>query len=307
MKITKNFIRSSDRQEIYYEVYEADSPKAHVHILHGMAEHIGRYEEFARYLAGKGFIVSGHDHRGHGRTAERNNGTQGFFSDEDGFDKVVEDARKVIKAVQAQIGDYPLILFGHSMGSFVARRYIQLYSDEISRCVLSGTGGDPGAAGKFGTAFAKMNGKINGKDTPSKTLGTLTFGSFAKEFKDEGSAFAWLTRDSSEVAKYEADPMCGFVSTNQFFVDLFSGMALISKMSEVNKIRKNLPVLLISGADDPVGDKGKGVFAAAKQFKKAGMTDVAVYLAEGGRHELLKEIDKQLHYKTLSEWISAYD
>lgn len=306
MKITKNFIRASDKHELYYEIYEPENPKAHVHIIHGMAEHIGRYEEFARFLAGNGFAVSGHDQRGHGRTAQRN-GVQGFFAEQDGFNRVVEDVEEVLGKVQPQIGELPLTVFGHSMGSFVARRYIQLYSSKISRVVLSGTGGDPGTAGKAGLLYALAAAKFSGKDSISTTLGKLTFGSFIKPFKDEGSLFAWLSRDKEAVEKYEADPMSGQPSTNQFYVDLFHGLSLIHKKSEVEKIRKDLPVLLVSGSKDPVGDNGKGLFSTAKQFQEAGMTNVKLYLAEEGRHELLHETNKQQHFDTILEWMKKND
>ncbi|CEG22516.1 Phospholipase YtpA [Planococcus massiliensis] len=306
LKITKNFIRASDRVEIYYEIYEPENPVAHVHIIHGMAEHFGRYEEFARFLANHGFVVSGHDQRGHGQTARRN-GTQGFFADFDGFNRIVEDAGEVVKGVQSQIGELPFILFGHSMGSFVARRYIQLHSDEIAKAVISGTGGDPGVAGKAGLLYALAAAKFSGKEAVSPTLGKLTFGSFIKPFKDEGSLFAWLSRDKEAVEKYENDPMSGQPSTNQFYVDLFHGLSMIHKKAEIDKIRKDLPMLLISGAEDPVGDSGKGVFAAAKQYQEAGMTNVKLYLAEGGRHELLHETNKQQHFDTLVEWMGNND
>ncbi|MGK7378368.1 lysophospholipase [Planococcus sp. 1R117A] len=302
----KDFIRASDGHEVYCELYEPKAPIAHVHIIHGMAEHIARYEEFSRFLASNGFAVSGHDQRGHGKTAERN-GTQGFFGEDKGFDRVVDDVQEVIEAVQSKIGKLPLILFGHSMGSFVARRYMQLHGDSISRVVLSGSGGNPGAAGKAGLVTALMASKRKGKNEPSALLGKLTFGSFMKQFKGEKSAFAWLSRDVSEVAKYEADPMCGFPTTNQFYVDLFTGLDLIHKKGEVAKIRKDLPVLLISGSNDPVGGNGQGIFKAAKQYEDAGMTDIKVYLAEGARHELLHEIDKDQHFETILEWMLAYD
>ncbi|MFD1030936.1 alpha/beta fold hydrolase [Metaplanococcus flavidus] len=306
MKITKNFIKASDNKEIYYEVYLPEEPKAHVHIIHGMAEHIARYEEFIRYLTSCGFAVSGHDQRGHGRTAERN-GVQGFFAEHNGFNRVVHDAREVIEAVQDQIGELPFILFGHSMGSFIGRRYIQLFSEDVSRAVLSGTGGDPGIAGRMGILFAKGNGKLNGKDEKSKALGSLVFGPFIKDFKEEGSAFAWLSSDASEVAKYERDPMCGFVSTNQFFADLFRGMLLINKKEEISKIRKDLPILLISGSEDPVGHKGKDLFAAAQKYKKAGIQEVQIFLGEGARHELLHEVEKKRYFKVMADWMSGHD
>lgn len=306
MKITKNFIRAADKHEVYYEIYEPEQPHTHVHIVHGMAEHIGRYEEFARFLAGKGYVVSGHDQRGHGRTAERN-GVQGFFAEQDGFSRVVEDMERVIENVRAQVDKVPLIIFGHSMGSFVVRRYIQLHSESIKKVVLSGTGGNPGAAGKAGLLLAMALGKTAGKDVPSPFLGKLTFGGFAKQFKEEKSPFAWLSRDASEVALYEADPMSGFVSTNQFYLDLFTGLALIHKNTEVAKIRKDLPMLLISGSNDPVGGNGKDIFKVAEQYKAAGLEKVSVYLAEEARHELLHEIDRDMHFTVIADWMSADD
>ncbi|HSJ38453.1 MAG TPA: alpha/beta fold hydrolase [Planococcus sp. (in: firmicutes)] len=306
MKITKNFIKASDRHEIYYEVYEPENPTAHIHIIHGMAEHIARYEEFIRYLTTRGFAVSGHDQRGHGRTAKRN-GVEGFLADENGFDRVVEDVGQVIAEVQQQIGELPVVLFGHSMGSFVGRRYIQLYSDSVARALFSGTGENPGAAGQAGILLAKSNGKVNGKTVKSQAISSLVFGPFNKGFKEEGSAFAWLSSDASEVAKYEADPMCGFVSTNQFFADLFSGMLLINKKSEIKKIRKDLPILLIGGAEDPVGHKGKDLFSAAWQYQEAGIQDVTVYLGEGARHELLHEVDKERYFTVMGDWMAADD
>lgn len=306
MKITKNFTKASDGHEIYYEVYEPENPTAHIHIIHGMAEHFARYEEFIGYLTSRGLTVSGHDQRGHGRTSERN-GVEGFLAEENGFDRVVKDVREVIKEVQQQIGELPLVLFGHSMGSFVGRRYIQLYSDSVKRALFSGTGEDPGVAGKAGIQLAKTNGKVNGRTAKSPTLSSLVFGPFNKDFVEEGSEFAWLSSDSSEVAKYEADPLCGFVVTNQFFADLFSGMLLINKKSEVDKIKKNLPILLISGSEDPVGHKGKDLFSAARQYKEAGIQDVTVYLGEGARHELLHEVDKERYFSVMGDWMATDD
>ena len=306
MKINKSFVEMSDGHEVYCEMVCPPSPIGHVHVIHGMAEHIGRYEEFTLFLAAKGFAVSGHDQRGHGKTAQRS-GTIGFFAEEGGFDRVVEDAKEIIDHAKDRFGDLPLIVFGHSMGSFVARRYIQLYSDSIDSVVLSGSGGNPGLSGQAGRAFAVAAAKTQGQKAVSGPLGKMTFGSFNKAFKGEESAYAWLTRDKSEVAKYEEDPMCGAPSTNQFYVDLFTGLDLIHRKAEVAKIRKNLPLLLISGSADPVGGHGKGIFQAAEQYQKVGMSNVRVHLAEGARHELLKEIDKEVHYEIIAEWMLEND
>lgn len=306
MKITKNFMRTSDDFEIYYEVYIPENPIAHIHIIHGMAEHIARYEEFIRYLTDRGFAVSGHDQRGHGRTAERN-GVEGFFAERNGFDRVVEDVKEIITAAQKKTEKIPLVLFGHSMGSFVGRRFIQLYGEDVSRVVFSGTGGNPGIAGKLGILLATANGRMSGKDERSKMLGSIVFGPFIKDFKDEGSTFAWLSSDAEEVAKYDADPMSGFISTNQFYADLFKGMLLVNKKDEVSKIRKDLPVLLISGTEDPVGHKGKDLFGTADKYKKAGIHNIKVFLGEEGRHELLHETKKKIYFKVMADWMAGDD
>ncbi|ANU22941.1 alpha/beta hydrolase [Planococcus donghaensis] len=306
MQVTKNYMRVSDGHELYVECYEPTSPIGHVHIIHGMAEHIGRYKEFAEYLASRGFIVSAHDQRGHGKTVERN-GIQGYFADYNGFERVVEDAHSVIQEVQLATGELPLVLFGHSMGSFVTRRYIQLYSDTVHRVVLSATGGDPGVSGKLGKVIAAASAKMYGKQEQSEALGKLTFGSFNKPFEHEESAYAWLSRDKEMVTKYEADPLCGFESTNQFYQDLFSGITTVNNPEKVAHVRKDLPILLISGAVDPVGDNGKGVFEAAKQFSDAGVSLVKVYLVEGARHELLNELGRHDTYRVIGDWMCGND
>ncbi|AIY05817.1 alpha/beta fold family hydrolase [Planococcus sp. PAMC 21323] len=306
MKVTKDYMRASDGHELYYECYEPTNPLGHVHIIHGMAEHIERYKEFAEYLVSRGFIVSAHDQRGHGKTAQQN-GILGYFADDNGFEQVVEDLHSVIQKVQQKTEELPLVLFGHSMGSFVTRRYLQFHSDTVHRVVLSGTGGDPGVTGKLGKAVAIASAKIYGKQEPSEALGKLTFGNFNKSFEQEGSESAWLSRDKEMVARYEADPLCGFESTNQFYIDLFSGITTVNDPAEVARVRNDLPILLISGAMDPVGDNGKGVFNAAKQFTDAGVSKVKVYLAEDARHELLNEIGRHDYYDVIGDWVCGND
>lgn len=306
MQISHDYIRASDGHEIYCVQYVPENPIGHLHITHGMAEHIGRYDEFAQYMASRGFVVSAHDQRGHGKTAERN-GLLGYFADEDGFDRVVEDMDTVISEVQRATHALPLVVFGHSMGSFVTRRYIQLHSQKIRRAVLSGTGGDPGLTGKVGKVVARLSATLYGKQQPSEALGKLTFGNFNKPFASEGSASAWLTRDKEMVKKYEADPYCGFESTNQFYIDLFTGLAVINNLKEIAKIRKDFQILLISGSLDPVGDNGKGVFRSAQAFTDAGIENVKVYLVEEGRHELLNEIGRHDYFAVIGDWMCGND
>lgn len=305
MEMSSSFVRVSDGHELFCSVHSAENPKGHVHIIHGMAEHSGRYKDFMQALNEQGFTVSIHDQRGHGKTAEHN-GAIGYFADTGGFLRVVEDAHEIIRNVQAGIGKLPFTLLGHSMGSFVARRYLQLYGDEVDCAVLAGTGGHPGFSLSAGIATAKSFSRLEGKTASSPVLGKLIFGSYNKDFLDEKSKFSWLSRKSEAVAQYEADPWCGFEMANQFYVDLFEGLAIIHRMDEVRRIPKNLPVLFISGSMDPVGAKGNGVFEAASQFNRAGLETVKVYLAEEGRHEVLHEMNAKTYQQVIIDWINDH-
>ena len=305
MDRSSSYIQVSDGHELYCSLYSAEKPKGHVHIIHGMAEHSGRYEDFIASLNGQGFTVSTHDQRGHGKTAERN-GETGYFAETDGFSRVVEDVREVIQSVQAEIGELPFTLLGHSMGSFVARRYLQLHGQHVDCAVLSGTGGHPGMSLSAGIAAAKSFSRLKGKTAINPVLGKLIFGSYNKDFLDEPSKFSWLSRKAETVAQYEADPWCGFEMANQFYVDLFEGLVIIHRMDEVARIPKDLPVLFISGSMDPVGAKGSGVFEAAAQFNEAGIEKVKVYMAEEGRHEVLHELNAETYQQVIIDWVNEY-
>ncbi|WP_144511256.1 alpha/beta hydrolase [Bacillus sp. FJAT-22090] len=282
------------------------TPIAHVHLLHGMAEHIDRYEEFAQFLVDHGFIVSGHDHRGHGKTAEKN-GLLGFWSENDGFERVTEDVREVLVQVREDMEEIPLILFGHSMGSFIARRYMQKYSESLSKVVICGTTFSPGVMGNIGTIIGKIASNLQTPKTESNLLNKLSFGGFNKKIKDAQTDFDWLSSDEDEVKKYIEDPLCGFIPSNQFYIDLFSGLKLIHKEEEINKVRKDLPVLIISGLQDPVGKDGKDIFKVAKSFSDAGMNNVTVQLIENARHEILNEVNKMQTYQYIVNWMIKND
>ncbi|WP_313891170.1 alpha/beta hydrolase [Psychrobacillus sp.] len=277
-------------------------PIGHVHIVHGMAEHIARYDEFALFLVSRGFIVSGHDHRGHGNTAAKN-GQLGYFADSNGFERVTEDVREVLGKVREDITDVPLILFGHSMGSFITRRYMQKYSDSLSKVVICGTGYSQGLLGSLGEVVSKVSGKLQTPKTESKLMNQLSFGGFNKQFKDAKTPFDWLNSDEAEVKKYADDPMCGFIPSNQFYADLLYGIKTVHKTGEINRIRKDLPVFIISGAQDPVGNNGKDIFKVAKGLTNAGMKNVTVQLVENARHEILLEKNKLDTFDTVAKWL----
>lgn len=281
-------------------------PRGHIHLVHGMAEHIGRYEQFASFLASHGFIVSGHDHRGHGKTVDWN-GKSGHLADENGFERAVLDSYEVIQQIRKQHTAPRFILFGHSMGSFVARRYFQLHGEEVDLAILSGTGGDPGAGRIAGQVVAYLSGKKSGFDEPDHFLNKLVFGGYNKKISTPKTPFDWLSTDQKAVEEYYNDPKCGIVPTTRFFADLFEGLAIINKADEIAKVPKTLPILLLSGDADPVGSYGKGVWETAKQYDHAGIQDVTVLLFEGKRHEMLHETNRQQVFEFVLEWMRKHE
>lgn len=294
----------NDGHEIFLRLYKPTQRAiGNVHILHGMAEHSGRYDEFASLLCEKGYFVTIHDHRGHGKTAELQ-GIQGHIANENGFERLVQDAFEIMQYHQHE--SLPTILFGHSMGSFIARRLMQQQSEMIDLCILCGTSSTT-IQHTIGNQLAKMLARIQGKDVKSKQMDRLSFGTFNNHIQHPTTPFDWLTSDAKEVEKYRMDPYCGFIPTHQFFVDLTDGLLMIDSKKENKQIRKDLPILLISGTEDPVGNYGKGVYEVAKRFRMVGINDVTVYLFEQMRHELLNERNKEHVYNVILRWLDKND
>lgn len=295
--------KMEDGHQVYVRMYHPTTePKGHVHIMHGMAEHSGRYIDFAEYLVNQGYFVTAHDHRGHGETAKLN-GQLGYLGDEKGFHRLVEDVFEILQFFHASKQLPETILFGHSMGSFVARRFMQLYSGHIDKCILAGTGATT-AVHFLGNAVARSLSVFRGKNMPSQLMNDLSFGSFSRTVLNSRTIFDWLCTNDEEVDKYIQDPYCGFVPTNQFFADLTEGLLLINKKDEIDRIRKDLPILFVSGNLDPVGMNGASVFKVAKEMADVGLEDVAVYLFEGMRHEILKEKNKEHVHHVITRWLN---
>ncbi|GKV67876.1 alpha/beta hydrolase [Sporosarcina sp. NCCP-2716] len=279
------------------------TPKAHIHLVHGMAEHIGRYERTAELLAAQGYAVTGHNQRGHGGLAEKA-GQLGDFEDGVTFDRLVEDVREVLNVFKLRRGGLKTILFGHSMGSFVVRRFAQLYGREIEGLICSGTAGKPGATAAGGIALSSVLSAKDGRHAPSHVLNTLGFGSYNRTIDNPETPFDWLSTDKETVQAYIDDPLSGAVSTNAFFRVLFEGLNTISSAGSNSTVPSGLPVLFFSGSSDPVGNMGSGVFEAAGLFSSAGVRDVTVFLAEGERHETLSGPPSDLVLPMMTDWIS---
>lgn len=277
-------------------------PKAIVQIAHGIAEHVDRYTEFMEYLASNGYLAVANDHLGHGKSI-RPGELKGFFADEDGWDYVVRDMEKLHDRISAEYPGLPYVMFGHSMGSFLTRTYIIKHPDKYDAVILSGTGHQTKALVLGGYAAASASVKLYGPRKEGDALNSLAFGAYTKAIENPRTPFDWLTRVDSEVDKYIADPLCGFVATVGLFRDMMGGIKFITNQKNIAGMSKTQPVYFMSGAMDPVGDYGKGVERAYKAFCKAGLHDVLMHLYPGGRHEMLNEENKYEVYKDILAWL----
>ena len=278
-----------------------ESPKAVVQIVHGIAEFIERYDEFAAYLNGLGFLVVAEDHMGHGQSVGEN-GIQGYFHG--GWFTAVEDTMTLLRETQAAHPDIPYVLFGHSMGSFMARTILCKYPDSgISAAVICGTGWQPAALLPPVTRFIEAVCRKDGEDKPSAFLENLVFGSYNRRVEHPRTAYDWLSRDAKIVDAYIAHPMCGFTPTAGLLREMMKGLTYIEKPAHLEAMKKDLPVFFVAGGDDPVGSYGKGVRHTVSQFRKAGMTDVSCRIYPLCRHEILNEINRQEIFEDIGGWI----
>jgi alpha-beta hydrolase superfamily lysophospholipase len=299
-------IKARDLTDIYVTNWEGEKePTGIIQIAHGMAEHIERYDQFARKLVEKGYYVFGNDHRGHGKTGQASQ-LMGYFSEENGFSKVVDDLFALTNVIKEKYTDIPIILFGHSMGSFLMRRYVQLYGNEVDGLILSGTGGDPGILGKIGKWIAQREIKKHGQKFPSMKMNTLIFGSYNKKFKPARTKFDWLSRDDAEVDKYIQDPLCGFLCTAGFFYDLLDGLIQIHALENIRNTPSELPILLVSGDMDPVGKYGKDIPKVFHLYQRAGVKDISIKLYPNARHELLNEINREEVMDDIIHWLDIH-
>lgn len=273
-----------------YFWYSPDvTSRAIIQLSHGMCEYIQRYELWARRFVEKGFVVCGNDHLGHGNTAQSKKDL-GYMAKRGGADILVEDTHKMTLLAKEKFAGLPLVLYGHSMGSFVARWYLTRYGEELAGALVSGTAG-PGAPTGLGKKMAHLVGSLRGHHHRSRFLTAMAFGSYNKKFQAEKSLFSWLTRDEAVRATYADDPFCTFVFTAAGYDTLFSLLGTVSDKKWAHGVPKRLPVLLFAGDMDPVGDYGKGVRKVYERLLAADC-NVRLKLYEGGRHEMHNEMNK---------------
>lgn len=297
-------IQSSDgstRLEGYFYAPTSAAPRAVIQICHGMTEYIGRYEPLAAALCPLGYIVCGHDALGHGRSAATPK-DRGFFAPRDGADYLVEDTFRFTCLVRQSFENLPVILFGFSMGSFIVRNYMKRYRGDADAYIVCGTAGPeaPAGLGKAAAGFLSLF----GKKRHSKLLKALTFGRFRRKFGKDEDELAWVSANPDAFA--EKDPLCDFDFTTRGYYDLFDLLQRIGRPSWAAGVRRDAPVLLVSGAMDPVGNCGKGVKVVYDRLLRAGLTDVQMKLYAGARHDLVHdEKCAETFFEDLAAWLDG--
>lgn len=275
-------------------------------IAHGVAEYIARYDCFARFLNEQGIAVFGHDHLGHGLSLPEG-GTPVYFGEGNSWNTVVDDMYRLHLRIKEQFPDTPLFLMGHSMGSFLTRTYLIRYSGTVRGTIIMGTGWQNKATVTAGLLIAKTIARARGENSSSDFVTSLAFGAYNKAFSPIRTAFDWLSADEENVDNYIADPLCGQDTTVGLFREMLTGIRFNQKNTNLQKMDKNCPVLLISGKDDPVGSMGKGVQQTYDAFRSNGIKDVTLKLYDGLRHELLNEkAQRNTIFADIYAWLSQY-
>lgn len=277
--------------------------KGVVQIVHGMAEYVERYEEFAEYLTARGYVVTGEDHLGHG-TSVTEEKAYGYFCEQDPATVVVRDVHRLKKLTEALYPDVCYFLMGHSMGSFITRNYIMRYGTGIDGAIIMGTGMQPKGLLLVSKAIAGLQKTIFGGYHKAKLLDKMAFGSYNKHIPNARTSFDWLTRETDRVDKYIADPLCGFLFTVNGFATLFELIYRLTDKKALRGIPANLPLLMVSGMNDPVGNYGKGVNEAYDSICEAGAVNVEKKLYPGARHELLNETNRGEVMDDIEQWLT---
>ena len=279
-----------------------ERPVCIVQIVHGMAEYIDRYDEFARYLADKGIMVVGDDHLGHGKSV-RPGEKYGYFCKADASTVLVRDEHRLKKITQKQYAGVPYIILGHSMGSFIARNYLFRYGTGIDGALIVGTGMQSKPILLCARILAGIDGALFGADHISKLVDKAAFGVYNKKIDSPKTPFDWLSRNEDNVRRYIDDPMCGFIFTANGFQTLFRLIRNLHDVEKLKKMPRSLPVFFLAGADDPVGDYGRSVERVYKSFQELGMENVQMKLYPKDRHEILNEVDREDIYGDIYRWI----
>ena len=304
MKEEYYFPSADNITQIHVCVWKPEGePKAILQIAHGMKEYIERYTEFAEVLSGHGILVVGNDHLGHGRSVSDED-AYSYFSAHIGPDDVLSDMHTLRLRVQKEHPGIPYFMLGHSMGSALARCYITRHSKGMDGAIIMGTFTASPVAVKAAKILCRVMARKKRRWKHfSKLIDNLAAGGYNKEFKKPETSVDWLSKNSENNKKYEKDPMCNHPFTVNAYYAMFEALAQSERVRLLDRIRKDLPILLVSGDEDPVGHHGKDIPRIAKWYKDEDIKDVEYKLYHGDRHEILNELDRHQVYEDLENWI----
>lgn len=294
-------LQAPDGHDIQLQVWRPTSPAiAAIQILHGLGEHSDRYARFAQAATDRGFIVYCHDHRGHGKQAEQ----IGYFANTDGWSLVVSDANAVHQNICRRHADLPILLVGHSMGSYIAQSFLIRHSPRIAGLILSASTWPSRPLLLPAMLLAKIEGWRVGKHRSSALLNWLGVGNLNNSFKPTRTASDWLSRDASEVDKFIEDPFCGGPYTTGLWSDLTAGLFAIASDKALLRIPADLPIMITGGDVDPVGGD-KGMTKLALHYAQTGHQRLRVKLYADGRHEMLNETNRDEVTRDWLDWLLA--
>lgn len=301
---TVHFTSTDAKSQIHGEIWWPDKqPRIALQLVHGMAEHIMRYEPFAHYLNEHGVVVCGHDHIGHGDSVSSRR-QLGHLHVRGGRDALVGDVGKMRAQMASRLdGSLPYFLFGHSMGSFVIRAYIAECGEGLNGAIICGTGHIAPSTSAAGNALARVIAQIRGEEYVSKMLGNLSVGAYSKAIENARTPLDWLSFNKENVDRYLEDDKCGFAFTAGGNATLTALTREVCDRAHFSRVPKDLPLLYIAGDSDPVGTMGKGVRIAAKMAEDAGSKDVTCKIYEHMRHEILNESDGQRVMEDVLTWM----
>lgn len=275
-----------------------------IQVSHGMCEYIDKYNDFIEYMTKQGFVVVGHDHIGHGDSVNKKE-DRGFFASKDGYKYLIQDLKKVTDIVKDRFPDKPIYMVSHSMGSLIARCYVAKFGNEIKGLILCGTLG-PQPLAKAGIKMANFIAEKKGERYRSRKIYDLSLDFANIKFLPAKTRYDWVSSDPEEVKRHMEDKVANFIFTVRGFSDLFHLVNLANSEMVIKTIPKELPIILMSGDKDPVGENGTGVMKVVKLYKNMGLSNVRIKLYSNKRHELLKEKNKNEIFEDIHKWIDAH-
>lgn len=285
---------------------ESDNVKAVLQISHGMVEFIERYAVFAEFLTANGYMVVGHDHIGHGASVASKD-DWGYFCEENPSDVLIEDMHKLRVLIQEEYPELPYFMLGHSMGSFMLRKYLAFHPEKLRGAIIMGTGFIPATLTSVAMGLTACVTKLKGSRHRSKLIQSLAFGADYKDFDMTGEhpENSWLTKEVDIVNTYYNEPRCTYMFTVNGYKGLFEAVNFSCNPENADLLPKKLPLFIVSGEQDPVGGLGKGVMQVYDMYKDAGIQDLTYKLYDNDRHEILNETDRQVVFEDILAWMNV--